>query len=356
MRMKDYSNAPWVDPSLGWKPRPVSELPERTLIDFATKCNLRCPMCPVWGSSDDEAIDSVKGIMNVDAARRMLDEMMAAKPLAQPSMYGEPLLIPDLRARITDMKSRGMTIAFNTNGLTLNENLAKFFVDAGVDSVFFSLEGVTRETLEKVRGVDKIEKIEAAIFRLMVARGDRELPRIGVTMVKQDGNKHEEDAFVARWAGIVDCVRIGLIFENGTYPGMVVPEKRVPCPVLYHTMPVHNDGTVTICCLDGFMATNVGNVFKEGVNAVWQGEAFAKVRYYHETEQWDKAPFCKSCSGWAQHEFQEEIRDGLFIRSSPQFVYYNRIDRLNNWKGRLLGGHSAPPGESEIAATSMAAE
>ena len=54
-----------------------------------------------------------------DNARRVLDEMMAAKPLVQPSMYGEPLLIPDLRARLADMKSRGMTIAFNTNGLTL---------------------------------------------------------------------------------------------------------------------------------------------------------------------------------------------------------------------------------------------
>src|SRR5438105_1403079 len=91
--MKDWSKASWVDPSLGWEPRPVSELPERALIDFATKCNLRCPMCTVWGSGDDDAIDSVKGIMDVENARRVLDEMMAAKPLIQPSMYGEPLLI-----------------------------------------------------------------------------------------------------------------------------------------------------------------------------------------------------------------------------------------------------------------------
>src|SRR5438270_9050222 len=212
--MKDWSHAPWVDPAYGWKPRPISELPERTLIDFATKCNLRCPMCPVWGSEDEDAIDSVKGIMTADNARRVLDEMMAAKPLVQPSMYGEPLLIPDLRARLADMKSRGMTIAFNTNGLTLSDDLAKFFVDVEIDSVFFSLEGVTRPTLKKIRGVDKIEKIEAAIFRLLAARGDKELPRIGVTMTKQDGNLHEEDAFVARWAGIVDCVRTSLIFEN----------------------------------------------------------------------------------------------------------------------------------------------
>ena len=64
--MTDYSRAPWADPKFNWKPLPVTELPERVLIDFATKCNLRCPMCPVWGSDDNDAIDSVKGIMAVE--------------------------------------------------------------------------------------------------------------------------------------------------------------------------------------------------------------------------------------------------------------------------------------------------
>src|SRR6185436_11062849 len=109
--MKDWSNAPWVDPSLGWKPRPISGLPERALIDFATKCNLRCPMCPVWGSEDEAAIDSVEGVMDLDASRRLLDEIMVAKPLIQPNMYGEPLLAPNLRERIVDMKARGMAVA-----------------------------------------------------------------------------------------------------------------------------------------------------------------------------------------------------------------------------------------------------
>jgi len=37
-RMKDWSNAPWVDPSLGWKL--VTELPERALIDFVHQVHL----------------------------------------------------------------------------------------------------------------------------------------------------------------------------------------------------------------------------------------------------------------------------------------------------------------------------
>jgi MoaA/NifB/PqqE/SkfB family radical SAM enzyme len=312
-------------------------------MDLATKCNLRCPMCPVWGSEDEEAIDSVEGVMDLEASRRLLDEIMAAKPLIQPNMYGEPLLAPNLRERIADMKARGMAVAMNTNGLTLTEDLAQFFVDQNVDSVMFSIDAVTRPTLRKIRGIDKLEKIETAVFRLLKMRGETDFPRVGVSFTIQDDNRHEAESFVTRWVGVVDVVRMGIIFMNGTFPDMETPPKRLPCPAIYHTLPVHNDGTVTVCCLDGFKTTNMGNVFKEGVAGIWQGEEFAKVRYYHETGQWDKVPFCKPCNGWAQYEFKEEVRDGLLIRKSPQYTYYNKIARLKNWQGNLLGGHLAPP-------------
>ncbi|MCA9475007.1 MAG: hypothetical protein KC563_04240, partial [Nitrospira sp.] len=69
--MRDWSSAKWVDPSLHWKPQPVQELPGRVLLDLATTCNLRCPMCPVWGSEDDQAIDSVTGAMALESSRRL---------------------------------------------------------------------------------------------------------------------------------------------------------------------------------------------------------------------------------------------------------------------------------------------
>jgi MoaA/NifB/PqqE/SkfB family radical SAM enzyme len=351
--MIDHSTASWVDPSLNWTPLPVPDLPERVLIDFATKCNLRCPMCPVWGSDDNAAIDSVKGLMDLDASKRLIAEIEPARPLVQPNMYGEPLLVPNLRERLAEMKNRGMSIAMNTNGLTLDDRLAMFFVEIKLDAISFSIDAVSRETLMKIRGIDKIEKIEAAVFRMLAARGSRDLPRISVSFTLQDANRHEEAAFIERWSGTVDCVRVGLIFENGTFPDMKVPENRLPCPTLYKTMPVHNDGTVTICCLDGFKATNVGNVFDKGVRAVWQGEEFAKMRYYHETGQWDKVPFCANCNGWAQYEFKSEVRDGLLIRRSPEYTYYNRLERLDNWQGRLLGAHPDP---SEDLETARAAE
>lgn len=343
--VKDWSKAPWVDPKLSWKPRPVPEMPLRLLMDLATKCNLRCEMCPVWGSTDSEAIDSVKGIMDFDRARQILDEVANAKPMIAPIVYGEPLLVPRLKDHIANMKGRGMAVVINTNGLTLTDDVASFFVEQKVDSVMFSLDSTTPETLKKIRGVDRLYRIEANVFKMLKIRGDSDYPRVGVSLTIQDKNKHEVDAFVKRWVGVVDVVRTCPVFEDGTFQGVAEPTPRTPCPALYSTMPIHNDGHVPICCLDGFRTTKMGNVFKDGVKAVWHGEEFARARYYHETGQFEKTPFCKPCNGWAQHDYVEEIRDGLMIRRSPQFTYYNKIASLKNWQGSMLGGHKPPPRE-----------
>src|SRR5215470_11976217 len=238
--MPDWTKADWVDPAYGWRPLPVSELPDRLLVDFATRCNLRCPMCPVWGSDDERAIDEVKGIMGLAEARRMLDEVAAARPMVAPSVYGEPLLIPDLKNVFAEIKRRGMPIAMNTNGLTLTDDLARCFVELQVDSIMFSLDSVTKETLQKVRGFDKLEKIESNVFRLMRVRGDAEYPRVGVSFTIQPENKHELDAFVSRWVGVVDVVRTCPVFDTeiGTFTQIDVPTERRPCPAIYKTLPV----------------------------------------------------------------------------------------------------------------------
>jgi radical SAM protein with 4Fe4S-binding SPASM domain len=163
---------------------------------------------------------------------------------------------------------------------------------------------------------------------------------VGVSFVVQDANRHEEKDFVRYWAHRADFVRTSEMFVDGAFPGMRVEQKkRGACPALYDSIAVHTDGKVSYCCLDGFGETNVGNVFEQGLEAVWHGEKLNQVREWHETGQWDKVPFCKSCTRWASYEFVETIEDGLLIRRSPEYTYYNRIDRLESWKGSLRGNH-----------------
>ncbi len=345
-----WGKADWIDPNHPWDdPLPVPEMPERLLLDYATRCNLRCPMCPVWGSEDNRKIDEVTGVMDVEGARRVLDEVQAAAPAVQPSLYGEPLLIPRLTDVIKDLKTRNIPVAMNTNGLTLTPRLCDLFIEEKVDSVMFSLDSVTPETLKLVRGVDKLEKIERNIDMMLQRRGEGKYPRIGVSFTLQDENRHEYDAFIDKWVNRVDVVRMGLVFDDreGYFPDLNTDEERRPCPSLYKTLPLHNDGTARLCCLDGFRQTDMGNVFEDSVAAVWHGEEFAKARYFHETGQWDKVPFCKNCNGWTEYDFTEEVRDGLLIRSSPQYVYYNRLERLSNWEGKLRDVHETKHGDDQ---------
>jgi radical SAM protein with 4Fe4S-binding SPASM domain len=321
----------------------VPPLPPRVIMDLRTDCNLKCPMCLVHG---DPANPQLKGFlrrdMQLDKARKMLDELMVARPLIMPSLWSEPLLAHDLKEHISGIKQRGMTLAMNTNGLTLREDLAAFMVEQEVDAVSFSIDAVTEETLMKVRGINKLKKLHDAVALMIRVRGEAARPRIGVSFTVQATNEHEREAFVEYWSPRVDFVRVGELFENGRFPNVKVEGPRRACPALYSTMAIHTTGNVSVCCLDGFGETNVGNVFEEGVAAVWNGERLNQVRHWHETGQYDKIPFCQSCERWASYGFEEEITDMLLIRRSPEYTYYNRLDKLENWSGQLLGTHRDP--------------
>lgn len=323
----------------------VPRLPPRMIMDLRTDCNLKCPMCIVHGQTDDPRLKAwLRRDMDIDKAREVLDEVMSVKPMIMPSLWSEPLLVRNFKDHIRNIKERGLTLAMNTNGLTLADHMAQYMVDMKVDAVSFSIDATTKETLKAVRGIDKLEKLHAAVDRMLRIRGDNELPRIGVSFTVQKENEHEREAFIEYWAHKVDFVRVGELFEDGRFPNVDVGElgERKACPALYSTMAIHANGNVSYCCLDGFGETNLGNVFEEGVEAVWNGEKFNEVRHNHETGQWDKVPFCKGCERWASYGFEEEVRDGLLIRRSPEYTYYNQVARLENWSQSLLGTHKDP--------------
>ncbi len=341
MTVRDLTPAQWR----------VPDLPPRYLLDLRGECNLACPMCLLHGKDVPHTPEreAAIGKMSIDRARAILDEVMAAKPLIQPAMWGEPLLARDLKDHIREMKTRGIAVALNTNGLTLREPMARFLVEQKIDAIFFSFDALTPETLKKTRGINRLDKIETALKLMLLVRNEigEILPRIGATFTIQDENKHELDAFIDKWITIADLVRVGFVFKDGHLVGIEEPKTRQPCAMLYHTMPIHFNGDVSMCCWDSHKCAVMGNVFRDGgVAAVWHGEKFNEGRRHHEAGEFDQVPFCKDCNAWSGHLYSEEEgeRNGVpvLIRKSSQFVYYNRIDRLASWHGQMRGHEPRP--------------
>ncbi|MEG3618332.1 radical SAM/SPASM domain-containing protein [Magnetovibrio sp. PR-2] len=322
----------------------VPKMPPRVIVDLRTDCNLKCPMCIVHGDTDNPKLDGfLKRDVDLDQLLSMVDEVAPHSPMMMASLWSEPLLAKAFKPYVEKLNGLGLTLALNTNGLRIRKDFAEYLIEQNIDAIAVSVDAHTPETLLKVRGVDKLEKIQNAVHMLLDARGDKLAPRIGVSITVQDENKHEVEDFVEHWIEYVDFVRVGELYTVDGFSQINTDMERKPCLALYNTIAIHADGNVSYCCLDGFAETSVGNAYEDGVETVWNGDKMNQVRHWHETAQWDKVPFCKNCDRWASYDFEETVKDGVLIRKSPEYTYYNRIDRLENWSEELSGGlHDIP--------------
>jgi len=294
-------------------------------------CNLACPKCPVHGDNPRHN-DIVKGRMSLENAEKIFNEVEGHNVLVTPSGVTEPFVQNDFFKYVDLLNKRNISITINSNGLLIDEEMAEKIVnDYSISSIFISVDAMTSETLSKVRDTVKLEKINDAVFCLLKARGEKITPRIGVSFTTEDANKMEKDSFIKYWIQYVDAIRVNELYQYGDEK--TIQGDRPPCPVLYDALFIGINGNARICCLDVFDKTSVGNVLETSVREVWNGEKMNQVRKFHEIGEFDKVDLCKNCQDWSRYIFNEEYeKDGLLIRKSKLLTYYNRLDRMKNWR------------------------
>jgi len=316
----------------------MPELPGKIQIGiYDGYCNLKCPMCLLHSPEVKANIGNLRGKMSLMDLCRILDEVKEGKPPITPHRWSEPLVNKKFSAYVKAIKQHGLPVYVNTNGLLLTKELAVFFVEIQLDSITFSIDALTPETLRLFRGTNDLDGIKSSVFMMLRARGAAEYPRIGVSFTLGEANRHEKDEFVNYWLEYVDVVRIIKLYEKDrSVRNIALPEKRGPCADIYNTMIIDYKGDVSICCLDALSQTNMGNVLRQGVKKVWHGEAFAQVRHYHETGQYDKLPLCKDCVPLSHFSYRETIAGDILTCQSPVMTFYNRLDRLDTWQERSV--------------------
>ena len=316
--------------------------PKRMTLELSDTCNLRCGMCLVH--SQKSKSKSPRGLSLSDI-ERIIKSLGGYKPVIQPTFYGESLLAPEFKEIMTLLKKHGFSIALNTNGTLLDEELCRFFLKIKLDSINISLDSYYSDTYKAIHGVDKLEYLKRIILYMLKIRGNCLTPRIGVSFCRQKCNIDEERKFIFFWGNYVDVVRVNALAHNDipdTYLLRKVPQKRVPCSMLYETMSVLYNGDVVICCRDAHRRYHMGNIFNEGIEQLWRNKYFSKIRELHETGRWDEIPICSSCNAWAAASIKERERGIFTVRESPLAAYYNVTNRLNGWHAQLKARYNFP--------------
>lgn len=293
-------------------------------------CNLRCPKCYTYGTNSVSSNERHKGTMDFEKFKVLLDEVKSWKPRIAPQTWDEPFMNPEILKYLEQIKLRDLIITMDTNGLLIKEDQMKEMIRLKVDSVFFSVDAFHDETFKVVRGVNRLPFLKEKIFRFLELRGANLFPRIGVSFVTESDNAQEVRDFVNFWSDKVDVIRVNQKFLQDRMLSEKPLGKRTPCWSLFDSLMIHFNGEAALCCTDTHYENKIGNVFTEGVSAVWNGQFFNRARNLHETGRANEISICAKCELWSHDNPVQRTEKNILISETQSHTYYNRIDRLEN--------------------------
>jgi radical SAM protein with 4Fe4S-binding SPASM domain len=269
-------------------------------IESTSVCNLLCPFCSTtsktWGPGNP-------GYMKMELFRRIIDEGAEHGLCSiKLSFRGEPLLHQQLPEMVAYAKSRNiLDVYFNTNATLLTKTRIDQLIDAGLDRISISFEGVTKDAYEAYRVGAKFEKVVAnarLLRRIRDERGSR-LPQIRIQSVGLPELQSSFDDYVRMWSdvadeiGYLDAREEGPEYDHRGRPG------DWACPFLWQRMTILWDGTLLPCLMHGvsdFSLLAHGNVTETSIKESWQGAREQHFRELHRNGRAGELEACDRCS------------------------------------------------------------
>jgi len=286
MKVSEYLKANPIVPS---------EYPNIHLDTYAY-CNASCIFC---GYSD---MTRKKGRMSRGLLNHILDDIaLWDTPTKEivPIHYGEFFLNPDWLYVLECIQGKlpRTKIAIPTNGSLLDDSKIDRLVRIRtLKYLSFSIYGYFDETYERLTGLSPgtIGRVEHAITRIRQLRPDIHIA-VGATFHPPFITDYETRLLLRKWHPYVQChIVIGNSQMNKDF--MKDYPSEIPCISIFLSFIVLWDGRVCLCCYDPNGEIIVGDVKRERLLDIWQGELVKKYQNLHAAGKRDTIPLCRTCS------------------------------------------------------------
>lgn len=283
------------------------------LVDPTSLCNFRCRFCPTGDPHLIKASGRSRNFMDLALFRRIVDGIAGfERPLRVLRLYkdGEPLLHPRFAemVRIAKGCDRIERVETTTNGSKIDRAMADALVEAGIDRIIVSVEGVTARRYREFAGVDL--DFEAFVDALAYLYAHRGRCQVHVKTVEENLDPGEDERFRAIFGPISDRCYIertvpswpsfdvsrlvrarGAGTDSNHRP--LVP-KRI-CPYLFYSLSINSDGSVSPCCVDWRRDLVIGDAGTESLQAIWNGPRMQALRQLHIGTGRHGHATCASC-------------------------------------------------------------
>jgi MoaA/NifB/PqqE/SkfB family radical SAM enzyme len=293
-------------------------------IDICSVCNYKCSFCfqsDKEGMREQRKHGVVWGRMKFDVFKKIVDDIAQFEDKVKKlkiGNHGEPTLHPQLPDMIAYIRDSGIaeTIELFTNGSKLNPKLNQQLVDAGLQRINISVEGVNSEAYKRVAGVkNDMDKFIGNIRDLF---GRREQLKMYIKVVDHavaldeegdptiDLTEEDKKYFYDTFGGICDEIFIENVVPQwaetkqnalgkvGMYGQKVKGYKSI-CPFPFMYLHFNSDGSVAGCTLDWPRKVLIGDAKKERVVDIWRGEKLKELRVKMLEGKRKEIPFCDTC-------------------------------------------------------------
>tara|TARA_B100000700_G_C15063326_1_gene867556 strand:+ start:5846 stop:6970 length:1125 start_codon:yes stop_codon:yes gene_type:complete len=302
--------------SFGWEKeykeyrRLWNELPKKgivreypLLIDLETvsRCNLKCPMCPTI--TDDFINRRVKpfqkGQMDLDLMTRIINEVAGQIYSLRLSWIGEPTLNKHLIDAIKLAKKKNIKeVSFLTNGYKLKEKYFLKLLDAGIDLITISIDGMGAN-YNKIRYPLKFDE---TVKKLEFIQNYKEKNNLIKPLIKIQGVwpaiREYPEKFYNLFVPITDLIAFNPLIDylHNDDESDIVYENNFACPQHYQRLTIGSSGIATMCSNDDMMYVTTGNSRHQTVYDIWHGEKLNKIRKAHSKfDGFKDISACRKC-------------------------------------------------------------
>jgi radical SAM protein with 4Fe4S-binding SPASM domain len=299
-----------------WFPRYniVPGFPDHVDIELSSACDMKCPMCYTTTPEFKELVPLK--LMGMDVFKKIVDEAVANGVYSiRLSLRGEPFLNKNIVEMCRYAKASGVKeVATLTNGLKLTPEIFTAMMEAGLDWMTISFDGVG-ETYERIRKPAKfpeaVEKIRE-YHRIKKERGSVK-PVVKIQSV-WPAIADDPQAFYDLFEPIADQVFSNPLVDYLNKDTEISYQKDFTCPVLWQRLVIGSDGSVFLCINDEFGHEKVGNAATQSLRDIWHGERMQQARRIHlDKKGVEKIDLCKSCHLPREREVELTQIDGRSI-------------------------------------------
>jgi len=269
------------------------------------------------------------GFMEMALYRRIVDELAALGPSELRLFhYGEPMLHPDLPDMLHYAHAQGLVARFQTNGLALTRERIQALLAAGMNYIGVSVNGLARKDYEAIRpghSFDTLTQHLRLLREVIQVSGCTCHVHLNAHVDREEVRERDEDIqlFKKHWLEVADSLSIsGLslydhisVVRRGEVTmtdlaGLARrPDEEVICTEPFDRMIIKWDGRVSGCCADYDGKMLIGDVARQSVADVWNGEEAERLRRLVRARRYVELPLCRTCP-----KFYSSPYNVVFIR------------------------------------------